>query len=124
MMMQVILLHMRLYNVFNSILWEVKSLAVMLVGVGVKLTILVLPSVPSSHFSSADWAVCRRRCTVPDSATISTLCIRASRRPVRTSRGLLRGAAASQSCRQNEVRAVAKPLCHRARTQSGRVRAR
>ena len=39
---QSILLHMRLYNVLNSFLWEVKAISVMLVGVGVKLAIHVM----------------------------------------------------------------------------------
>jgi hypothetical protein len=50
---QAILLRMRLYNVLNAILWQAKSLAVMLVGVGVKLARYNPMASPNAHFALA-----------------------------------------------------------------------
>jgi hypothetical protein len=50
---QAILLRMRLYNVLNAILWQAKSLAVMLVGVGVKLAMYNPMASPNAHFALA-----------------------------------------------------------------------
>lgn len=50
---QAILLKMRLYNVLNAVLWQAKSLAVMLVGVGVKLAMYDPMASPNAHFAPA-----------------------------------------------------------------------
>ena len=48
-----VLLHMRLYNTLNTLLWEVKALSIMLVGVGVKLAIHDPMASPTAHFAVA-----------------------------------------------------------------------
>jgi hypothetical protein len=42
---------MKLYNVFNMLLWQVKALAIMLVGVGVKLAIYKPAASPHKHYA-------------------------------------------------------------------------
>ena len=46
-----VLLHMRLYNMLNTLLWDVKALSIMLVGVGVKLAIYAPMASPTAHFA-------------------------------------------------------------------------
>jgi hypothetical protein len=48
-----ILLRLQLYNVLTSLLWEVKAVSVMLVGVGVKLAIYNPTASPTAHFAAA-----------------------------------------------------------------------
>lgn len=48
-----ILLHMRMYNVLNTYLWEFKALTVMMTGVGVKLAIYKPTASPHEHFALA-----------------------------------------------------------------------
>ena len=49
---QGIVIHMRLYNVVNTLLWQVKALAIMLVGVGVKLAIYSPRASPVAHYAA------------------------------------------------------------------------
>ena len=48
---QPILLHMRLYNVFNGFLWQLKAMSIMLVGVGVKLALYKPEAAADEYFS-------------------------------------------------------------------------
>ena len=50
---QRILLRMRLYNVLNAVLWELKALSIMLVGVGVKLAMYDPMASPTAHYALA-----------------------------------------------------------------------
>ena len=49
---QASIIKMRLYNLFNALLWQAKALAIMLVGVAVKLAIYKPDASPDEHFAA------------------------------------------------------------------------
>jgi len=48
---EAVIIRMRLYNLFNNLLWQAKALAIMLVGVGVKLAIYKPNASATAHYA-------------------------------------------------------------------------